>query len=252
MSGDLYFNNVKLLLHMDGSDDGTTFTDVTGRTMTRVNAVTKTGVKKFGTASAYFDGSGDYLTVPYHVDLAQWWTADFTLECWVYPVSLTTASTTIGSYNVPVLFGNHSPINNTCYWAFGPRTDGKLGFYSTARDVVVSAATINTGEWTHIAVVRDASNVTLYVNGVGNTPTANWTGSSSGGATMTMGQSNNVCFNGYVDDLRLTKGVARYTGNFDVPTEAFPDVLLVPKVARMPQFQNRAAFINNRIRYQGL
>ena len=82
--------NTKLLLHCDGSNDGTTFTDSSSNAHTVAvggNIVTKTGEKKFGTASAYFNGgSGNKLTVADDASL-RFGTGDFTIEAWVYPVS---------------------------------------------------------------------------------------------------------------------------------------------------------------------
>src|SRR5690606_37647124 len=72
-----------LLMHMDGSDNGTTFTDECGKTVTAHGDVcTKTAEKKFGTASAYFDGNGDYLSVPASEDF-NFGAGDFTIDLWV-------------------------------------------------------------------------------------------------------------------------------------------------------------------------
>ena len=83
-------SDTSLLLHMDGANDGTTFTDSSSGAHTvslTGNIVTKTGEKKFGTASGYFNGgSTNRLTVADHADF-QFGTGAFTIEAWVYPVS---------------------------------------------------------------------------------------------------------------------------------------------------------------------
>jgi hypothetical protein len=223
--GDPYFANVKLLLHMDGSDNGTTFTDVTGKTVTSANAVTKTGEKKFGTASGYFDGTGDYLTVPYATADFRWWDTDFTIEAWIYPISTLDlqASTTI-----PGLIGNCSTGASAAYWAFGPMNDRKVRFfYWRGSEVSIASTELVTADaWNHIAMThKSGSGIKLWVNGIG---TASYTAvvatpQDSTGWPLTIGR----CFGGdikaYVDEVRITKGVERYTADFTPPTAAFPD-----------------------------
>lgn len=88
-----------------------------------------------------------------------------------------------------------------------------------------STGSISASQWTHVAFVRDGSNWTWYINGI-----AAGTGTNSADLTFTTqptyigygGEDYFAAFNGYIDDLRITKGVARYTSNFTVPDKAFP------------------------------
>jgi hypothetical protein len=77
--------------------------------------------------------------------------------------------------------------------------------------------------WTHIAFVRSGTTLTCFLNGVsvGTTTTASSIGSASAGSYIGSSQSGNYWF-GYIDDLRVTKGYARYTSNFTPPTAALP------------------------------
>jgi hypothetical protein len=84
----------------------------------------------------------------------------------------------------------------------------------------------STGQWYHIAVSRDGSNLRVYIDGVQQGSTV--TESNNGSSTARVGVGVNPDgliqpLNGYIDDLRITKGVARYTANFTPPAQAFPD-----------------------------
>lgn len=221
---DPYFANVELLLHMDGSDNGTTFTDVTGRTISRLNAVTKTGEKKFGTASAYFDGTGDLIYTPYTADL-RWWDADYTVEAWVFPISTLDLQ---ADANIPGMLGNCTSGATEAYWAFGPMNNRALQFFYWVGAVrtVSSTELVTADAWNHVAMTHKlGSGIKLWVNGVG---TSSYTAISG---TPQDNTARNLiigsCFGGdikaYVDDVRITRGVERYTADFTPPTAAFPD-----------------------------
>lgn len=251
MAADPYFTSVKLLMHMDGTDNGTTFTDVTGRTVTRTNAVTKTGIVKFGTASAYFDGSGDYLTIPYDADAWNWYATDWTLEYWVYPVLLSTFSAGTG-LQVSRAVGLMSTGDATNYWSFGPRFNGTVGFFYNPFVQFVTTATVSENQWSHIAAVKSSAGLRIFVNGVGQLFTISTTPTFAS-TTLAIGQYQGT-INGYIDDLRITKGVARYSADFSVPTEVFPDSLLELQTPQQvaSRIVNPTARSINRIFHQGL
>ena len=178
------------------------------------NAQISTSVKKFGTGSLAFDGTGDGLAF-IHKDYLNIGGGDFTAECWVYPAARNNATI---FYKGPVT---------------GPAYDYFLGWDGTTLTIIYGGSTTGTmtdtttlNAWNHIALVRSGSTIRVYINGTqafSATYTGTYASTSGGGIGYTPGLSNNYSFNGYIDDLRITKGVARYTGNFTPPTAAFED-----------------------------
>lgn len=226
-STDPYFSSVAALLHMDGSNGGTTFTDQKGATWTSAGVTTSTSSPKFGTASALFiAGGGGYLKTP-HTTSWDWGANDFTIEAWVMRVN-----SDINYHGIFVCDDTSATRglllilqNTTGYLRFAAFT-GSTG--NVCSDSV--ALTLNT--WYHVAAVRDGSNLRLYKNGV-------QVGSAAiSGALNTVthpavigtlwdsgAQNTPTTFNGNIDDFRVTNGVCRYPGGttFSVPTSAFPD-----------------------------
>lgn len=215
---------VSLLLHMDGANNSTTFTDssITPRTVTSYgNAKISTTEYKFGSSSADFDGNGDYLRIPYDagLDLSS---VNSTIEGWVNP-RVTSAQTIISKaqsgwdYNFELRIHDSTTIRY-------------LGHYGSS---FITVPTITTGTWHHFAVVGISTNYlnsgTLYFywNGVLRATLAQtiWNYSSM---DLTIGCSSynspSVFFNGYIDEIRITKGTARYTSSFTPSSSAFPSV----------------------------
>lgn len=216
------FSYVSALLHFNGTNGSTTFTDSTGKIWTAFgNAQISTAQSKFGGASGLFDGAGDYISTPHHVSL-NFGTGDFTIEFWQNMVSNTGFQTIIhkgyatGSNGYVVQTGNG---------------DGRINFYSIAAGSTLIAGettgTVITGTQYHIAIVRYGTSVKIYREGVEvASGTSSFDFSSTlakfiGGGSST-GQDN-YWYNGYIDELRITKGVALYTANFTPPTAPFPD-----------------------------
>lgn len=234
-STDPNFANVSLLLHLDGSNGSTTFTDSSSaaRTVTVTgNTQISTTQSKFGGASAYFDGTGDYLTVAdstaFSFDAGL-----FTIECWFY-VSSFTASRAL--FTMPRILGGFPTLiallnTSGIVTAYCSTTGGSFAHYmnTTAAGAVVADT------WNHFAYVRTGtggSDYRVFLNGVINSPGDATYSSSvlsypdvnqiriSDEANATFG-SNSLL--GYIDEVRVTKGVARYTADFTPPTEAFPN-----------------------------
>ena len=163
--------------------------------------------------SGYFDGNGDYLSVADNAALILG-TSDFTIECWVYPLA-------VNGSNANPLINKLNGGSNTG-WLLG-MSSTSLWQFSTGSSVIVRAGAVSLNTWTHLAAVRSSGTTTLYVNGtsVGSTATAfNFTDT----VPLRIGwESSFVYCNAYVDDLRITKGYARYTSNFTPPTSAFPN-----------------------------
>lgn len=211
---------------MDGSNGGTTFTDSSlyPKTVTaNGNATTSTAVVKYGTASASFDGNGDYLTIPANTDFVLG-DGNFTIEFWQYYNNLA---------NYQTIISNGYIISTGGYIIQTGLGNGRIIFYYKPSpggvSVVIAAesGTISTNIWYHVAIVKNGSTTTIYRNGISVASgfdnynyISNDTLIIGGGSDTGL---NNYWFNGYIDDLRITKGVARYTANFQPPTGPFPN-----------------------------
>jgi hypothetical protein len=213
------FSSVSLLLHGDGANGSTTITDSSGspKTVTAFgNAAISTAQSKFGGASIAFDGNGDYLSAGTNTDYD--FPGDFTIESWCY---LTSWPASAG-----VILDARSQDNLESY-VLSINATGKLDFiYSSSR--VTSSGSLATGSWHYIAAKRAGSTITLHVNATqdGSASFSGAINSSAvlaiGGGRSTGGSSaiNGYYLNGYIDELRITKGVARDVST--VPTAPFP------------------------------
>jgi len=187
------------------------------------NAQVSTSVVKYGSGALYFPGTaGSYLinqSVP--VNYLEWWKGEFTIEYWIYPLAFTQ-----GGNTDPVVLGNLTPTTAGNYWSFGPITNGtvKMYYFNGAAQSITTTQTIPTGQWTHLAMVQRLGVVYIYINGVLSTSAA-YSGTPQAAIDASnkfvMGQANNAAFNGYIDDVRITKA-ARYLRNFTPPTVALP------------------------------
>ena len=183
------------------------------------NAQISTSVKKYGTGSMYFDGTGDYLknlTTP--IASLQ---GDFTIECWLY-------YTAHGNYGGIVSCANSDDsAPPTSGWAFVfYSTTNKLYFETGTGFSLQTTNTIPSSQWNHVAVVRSGSTITHYLNGVANgsgTSSSPFNVSSTDNFVIGINRGLSTTLTGYIDDLRITKGVARYTTTFTPPTAAFAD-----------------------------
>lgn len=215
---DSYFSSVSLLLHMDGSNNSTTFTDSSSaaRSVTaNGDAKISTAQSKFGGASGLFDGNGDYLSIASN-SAFNFGTGDFTVEAWVRLAS-TTGDWFIASASGSggLFFGYTSSVGNKG-WGFGRA--------AVAWDFT-SGSTASAGTWYHVAIARSGTSMRLFVNGTQAGATAtNSTSYDISTTSLNIGsQGANYYLNGNIDDLRITKGVARYTYNFIPPLYAFPN-----------------------------
>ena len=198
------------------------------------NAQIDTTIKKYGTGSLKFDGTGDYLAVRNNPAFS-FGTGDFTIECWAYIAG--NSSLDNGGNRVAGIFSGYSTTGtSTSSYTFeilgNPTTTGTgLGFYNNVSNVqtsVVATTAIAQNTWHHIAVARSGTTTRLFLNGsiVGSGTLGNQNVNTD--YTINIGRLGLAGYlqelNGYIDDLRITKGVARYTTNFTAPTAAFPDL----------------------------
>lgn len=201
----------KVLLHMNGADASTTFTDESGKAWTAAGgAQIDTAQFKFGEASGLFDGAGDYISTPNSADL-DFGTGDWTIDCWVRRD---------GTKAYPQIYGAHNTVGAIgLYFGLG-NSDNKVRVVWFNTEKVLTAGTIADLTWTHVAVVRYGNTVKVYINGTADANTDNCTGDSinSDGAGAVVGRlSTNVddyYWKGWIDELRVTKGLARWTSNF--------------------------------------
>jgi hypothetical protein len=227
-AGDASFSSVVLLLGFEGADAATSTTDespTTPHTLTfQGNAQVDTAQKKFGTASLLLDGTGDYLSRTTDADFAH--NADFTIECWIRLNSTTFPQCMASQYANSV---------GTDGWYFQISATGQLSFthYDGAsfNTTASTGATFTTGVWYHVAISSDMTGTSatdrIYIDGVYQAKTTYTRSDGTYSPAFNIGRlggSNDRYFNGWIDELRITKGVARYTTetSFTVPSAAFP------------------------------
>jgi hypothetical protein len=178
------------------------------------------GISSVG-GSMYFNGSADYLTGTYSTTNHDWYTSDYTLECWVYPLSLSSFGYLDNVTPKANLIGNNAYNSTSNYWTFGPYSDGTVGltYYNGSSVGVFSAATVKANQWNHIAFTKNSSGITIFVNGVASSTTpVSGTPQSGSSLPLTIGAGNGKYINGYVSNLRIVKGTAVYSGSFTPPT----------------------------------
>ena len=178
------------------------------------NAASSSAVTKFASKSMSFDGSGDYLSVgtigqaPLSLG-----TGDFTIEAWIYPAATITGS--------PAIYANYGGSRTGAYLLrLVGASGGKLALnvYPTG-DLVTSTSSIAVGAWTNVVAVRSGGTLRLYVNGVLEASVANSTNLISdpshaatvGGYWQAAAMEATGYFNGYIEDLRVTKAAGRYS-----------------------------------------
>lgn len=210
--GDPHWADVTSLLHMEGANGGTTFTDQRSVSWARsASAQTNTGQAKFGASSMLVAGGG--IAGPNALSSSGFGAGSFTIEGWFYA----TNTTTRGLFDAALASSANSIAAG---WDQASAT-WQVYFAGSVYSSSATSITLNT--WTHFALVRNGSSCVLYING-----TAVVSFSSSANlafANMNYGRYYNTTFPwvGYIDECRITKGVARYTGAFSPPVSQFPD-----------------------------
>lgn len=220
---DPYVSSVKLLLHANGVNGSTTFTDSSSSPKTLVargNAQISSTRSKFGTSSIFLDGSGDYIDCSSsELNLSN---TDFTVEAWIYCTSLAVTGIVYSSF-LDQTFGRHYIYINTA-GDIGFGEQDPYGGNTVSAGSSAGAVTLNT--WHHVAATKSGTTIRMFLNG--NLVGSNTSPVRSSYANyIRIGRldagSFEFPFAGYIDEFRVTKGIARYTQNFSVPTEPFYD-----------------------------
>ena len=218
----------KLLLHCDGADDGTTFTDSAdsggGRhTITANGDVTNTRAQeKIGTSSIKFDGTGDYLSVADSTDWNIFGSGDWTTETWVKLDNHSQAEHLFGQYedgsNKWEISHNGAGSNNGL--EFGLKSGGSWVISSGYASG--GSGEITDTNWHHVALVKNSNTYTLYLDGtaLSNTITDTDTDDISGPLSIGQNGASGSYLTGYMDEIRISNS-ARYTGAFTPSTTAF-------------------------------
>lgn len=187
------------------------------------NAQVSTSVKKYGTGSLYFDGTGDWLTVssptaPNILNIGE--SGNFTIEFWLY-----VPDATFELYEDIITWRTASATNTGILLNNGVLTAWLMAGSGVSLTDTTGALSATT--WYHVAVVRNNGTLTIYKNGtsvasaastVNVTPNTSVYPISIGKWVASTGEN----LSGYIDDLRITKGLARYTANFTPPAQALP------------------------------
>ena len=215
------FASVSLLLHGDGPasifDNSPLGHVVTAGAGTTID----TAQSKFGGASIAFSGAlTSNATVPSSASLEPGG-GDFTIEFWMRASAVPSVAGFIVSR------ANASGYSN---FSVGYRSTQKIEAYfsldnsATLPSVITSATSVVINTWTHIAFVKTGLTHKLYINGVLDATLTAASNPPAGLSTQTkLGSDGTYSFNGHIDDLRITKGVARYASNFTPHTSPFPD-----------------------------
>jgi len=222
--GDTNFDKVELLLPFNGANDATSTTDESDNNHTvsfNGSADISTAQSKFGGSSLYIGGgSSNWVNIAGSTDF-DFGTGDFTIECWIYRTS------TAYGFVFETRGGEDTTSTDGIGLYMGSGGNNEIGVAVNRSNVILINQDHQTNDqWQHFAVVREGSTMTLYIDGTargtGSNSTdfnrsrpfrlGNFHGSSSGG----------YGFPGYIDDFRVTKGLARYTSNFTAPSAAHP------------------------------
>jgi hypothetical protein len=225
---DPYFSSVVFLSHFDGADGSTTFIDQKSHTIAaNGNAQLDTADFKFASASLLLDGTGDHASVAGTADFNL--NGDLTVEGWAKTSAATNANEVIftlstaaadGDGPAIILYSRHSGVTNS-----GPRLRTTTGAGGAGLTTIDHGTSMVGAGFYHWAVTRSGTTLRFFIGGtlVGSA-TPSWPAFASPALTIgAQGSTGGNNFTGWLDDVRITKDVARYTANFTPPTSPHPD-----------------------------
>jgi hypothetical protein len=231
--GDAHFPKVEALLPFDGTNGATSTTDLSDRGNTVTfggDAEISTAQSKFGGSSLSLDGNGDYVDLPRATN--QLASQDFTIEFW-FRINSGAGAGTIG------LFGSYytggggkgmlmlsSATYNQVYfqWMYGSGSGTDWAYLNQTQG---TRTALSNNTWYHVAVTRSGNTWRLFLNGTQEDSVTQSDQLTDSGSTTRLGNYGPSAtatdgLNGYIEDFRITRGVARYTSNFTAPTSAHP------------------------------
>jgi len=211
----------KALLHFEGADASTTFTDESGLVWTPVGtAQIDTAAYKFQTACMLLDGDSDSIYADFE-GCDTLGSKDFTIDFWIKTTQTTQYATYVSKSPNAWSSGNWSLLGNY-------NTAGDIGFYAYdyaggATLIQTAGGYINTGNWVHVAVVRYGNTWNLYIDGTSRaSATQSFTiAAKNGRIYIGQDQAYSRWFNGQIDEFRYSKGIARWTGAFTPPVSHY-------------------------------
>ena len=214
-TGDAYYPQVSALLHFDGVNGSTVITDNSKNnfTITATNgAAISTAQSKFGGASVFLDGTNDYLVTP-TTSAFTFGTDDFTVELWIYQTV-----SSVSAYKVLVGDNVYGSVGGWQLYSY----NNQLNLWKGGTELIAPSGTLTLNSWNHIVWTRASGNNRIFINGtqVGTT-VSDSTNYTSTIIYIGASKTNTFNFAGYIDELRITNGYARYTGNFTPSTTAF-------------------------------
>jgi hypothetical protein len=220
---DPHFANVQLLLHMDGADGSTTFTNSAGSGITCTaagNAQIDTAQSVFGGASGLFDGNGDTVRTANNQALEPG-SGEFTIEFRMRPANTSQVSSVLAkrtgtSTYAPFLFAQ----SGTSLLLYMSSTGSS---WNVASGVNVGTLAANT--WAAVALSRVGNNIHYFFNGtlVGTISSSATLHDNNEGFGIGGESAPSAFFNGHIDELRYTVGVGRYSASYTLATKPFLD-----------------------------
>jgi hypothetical protein len=177
------------------------------------NAKLSTAEKKFGTASLALDGTGDYISYVSQPDF-ELGAGEWCIEAWIYNTSDPSAN--------QILFDFRTASPQTVLTAYLTATTNTPVVVFNGSNILTSGDAIPLNTWTHFAVAKTGTSTKMFINGTQSGGTYTDTNTYTQGP-LTIGArfDGTLGFFGYIDEVRISKGVARYTSNFTAPTNAF-------------------------------
>jgi hypothetical protein len=215
VSGSAIDSNTLLLLQMNGSNDGTNFTDSapTPLTITNSNVTTTTDDKKFGTASGDFTVNGSHLYVDAVSSLNFASNSSFTFDFWC---KIPSAGGTLNNR-----FFQKGANHSSGYGMFMDGSSIYFGWDDASVVIFNRNLVVGTGNWHHIAVVRDTANIAIYLDGESKDTATDGQAADHNADTYIAANPSSAGtddrFNGYLDEFRISN-VARWTSGFTPPT----------------------------------